>query len=49
MKGVKKHGQGSWAEILSDTELRFFATRSSTDLKDKWKNLEKSGRIDEYR
>ena len=37
--GVIKHGEGFWADILSDPELYFYGSRTQIDLKDKWRNL----------
>ena len=38
-QGVRKHGAGNWAKMLSDPSLRFNPHRSSVSLKDKWRNL----------
>lgn len=40
VKGVRKYGKGSWRKIMQDQSLKFYE-RSATDLKDKWRNLEK--------
>lgn len=40
VRGVRKYGKGSWKKILQDETLSF-SERSATDLKDKWRNLEK--------
>jgi hypothetical protein len=40
VKGVRKYGKGSWRKIMQDESLTFYE-RSATDLKDKWRNLEK--------
>ncbi|CAM9272777.1 unnamed protein product [Chrysoparadoxa australica] len=40
INGVKDHGVGAWATILSDRGDSF-NNRSSVDLKDKWRNLSK--------
>lgn len=45
VKGVRKYGKGSWRKIMQDESLKFYE-RSATDLKDKWRNLEK--KKDEY-
>lgn len=37
--GVLKYGKGKWAEILATYD---FGDRTSVDLKDKWRNLEKA-------
>ena len=45
-KGVKKHGKGKWALIHSDYHHVFnILGRTQVDLKDKWRNLEKSGSV----
>ena len=45
-KGVKKHGKGKWALIHSDYHHVFkIFGRTQVDLKDKWRNLEKSGSV----
>merc|ERR1711916_71393 len=48
VEGVKKHGAGHWSDIVSDSTLTFSPKRTNVDLKDKWKNLLKSGKIGEY-
>ncbi|MES1918886.1 hypothetical protein MHBO_000781 [Bonamia ostreae] len=48
VEGVKKHGAGSWSEIKSDETLTFSPRRTNVDLKDKWKNMVKSGKFQEY-
>merc|ERR1711916_210050 len=48
VEGVKKHGAGHWSDIVSDSKLTFSPKRTNVDLKDKWKNLLKSGKIGEY-
>jgi hypothetical protein len=40
VKGIRKYGKGSWRKIMQDETLKFHE-RSATDLKDKWRNLEK--------
>eukprot|EP00002_Diphylleia_rotans_P009062 TRINITY_DN1906_c0_g4_i1.p1 TRINITY_DN1906_c0_g4~~TRINITY_DN1906_c0_g4_i1.p1 ORF type:complete len:480 (-),score=71.06 TRINITY_DN1906_c0_g4_i1:127-1566(-) len=42
IEGVKRFGIGNWTKILSNYE---FQGRKALDLKDKWRNLAKSGRI----
>lgn len=37
--GVRKHGEGVWANILKDKSLHFNKKRTIVDLKDKWRNL----------
>ncbi len=37
--GVERHGEGHWSAILSDPNLRFHASRTQVDLKDKWRNM----------
>ncbi len=39
-------GTGSWADILAQHRATFHPTRSSVDLKDKWRNLVKVGTSD---
>mmetsp|Transcript_16749 Transcript_16749/g.25148 ORF Transcript_16749/g.25148 Transcript_16749/m.25148 type:complete len:552 (-) Transcript_16749:122-1777(-) len=47
MEGIRKHGVGSWAEILQDPELSFrFCGRTNVNLKDKYRNLKKIGVLD---
>ena len=36
-------GTGSWADILAQHRAVFHPTRTSVDLKDKWRNLVKVG------
>ncbi|KAJ1472387.1 hypothetical protein T484DRAFT_1975465 [Baffinella frigidus] len=43
IKGVKRFGKGKWKEILEAYEFR--NNRSTVDVKDKWRNLEKTGRV----
>lgn len=38
---VTVHGTGSWADILAQHRAIFHPTRTSVDLKDKWRNLVK--------
>ena len=38
-QGVDRHGEGHWAAILQDSSLRFHASRTQVDLKDKWRNM----------
>ena len=45
VRGVKKYGKGKWKPILQDDNFEF-NERSTTDLKDKYRNLEK--RISEF-
>ncbi len=45
VRGVRKYGKGAWKRILLDEGLTF-ENRSATDLKDKWRNLER--RREEY-
>jgi len=42
-KGVQTHGAGSWALIRAN----FVTTRSNVDIKDKWRNLQRHGRLKE--
>jgi len=43
-RGVRKFGQGQWAKI----KLQYnFVDRTSVDLKDKWRNMIRKGRIHE--
>lgn len=43
IEGVQEYGKGSWAEILAAFE--FNDCRTSVNLKDKWRNLEKASRV----
>ena len=44
--GVKKHGKGKWALIHAQYHDIFkILGRTQVDLKDKWRNLEKSGQV----
>eukprot|EP00730_Choanoeca_flexa_P016466 TRINITY_DN7783_c0_g1_i1.p1 TRINITY_DN7783_c0_g1~~TRINITY_DN7783_c0_g1_i1.p1 ORF type:complete len:615 (+),score=155.10 TRINITY_DN7783_c0_g1_i1:36-1880(+) len=43
--GVEKHGEGRWMEILSDDKYNF-GDRTNVDLKDKYRNLRRSGRVE---
>ena len=44
--GVKKHGKGKWALIHAQYHDVFkILGRTQVDLKDKWRNLEKSGQV----
>ena len=45
-KGVQKYGVGNWAVIKKDPTFHF-TSRTSVNLKDKWRNLEKAGRLKE--
>ena len=38
VRGVAKYGKGCWKKILEDENFAF-NNRTSTDLKDKWRNL----------
>lgn len=40
--GVQKHGKGQWSVILAELKSHFAETRTSVDLKDKYRNLEKN-------
>ena len=41
IESVIVRGTGSWADILAQHRAVFHPTRSSVDLKDKWRNLVK--------
>ncbi|KAL4441879.1 hypothetical protein ABPG77_003795 [Micractinium sp. CCAP 211/92] len=44
---VKLHGRGSWALIEKEGADMFQGRRKQVDLKDKWRNIVKAGRINE--
>mmetsp|Transcript_41924 Transcript_41924/g.58603 ORF Transcript_41924/g.58603 Transcript_41924/m.58603 type:complete len:125 (-) Transcript_41924:1305-1679(-) len=44
LDGIKKHGQGEWKKILEDPQYTF-QLRTTVDLKDKHRNLVKSGKL----
>ena len=43
VRGLRRHGPGKWALILSDYD--FNANRTSVDLKDKFRNMLRRGEI----
>jgi hypothetical protein len=40
-RGVATHGVGNWKPILDEPQLSFESYRNNTDLKDKWRNMQK--------
>lgn len=47
MAGYAKFGTG-WHAILDYSKRKFDSVRTAVDLKDKWRNLEKSGYLDQF-
>eukprot|EP00899_Mesostigma_viride_P002501 jgi/Mesvir1/12251/Mv00468-RA.2 len=44
LQEVKKHGLGNWKPVLSNNAEQFVG-RTTVDLKDKWRNLVKAGKV----
>ena len=40
---VQQHGKGKWRKVLEEGAATFDTHRTTVDLKDKWRNLERSG------
>uniref|UniRef100_A0A1J3J3V5 MYB transcription factor n=1 Tax=Noccaea caerulescens TaxID=107243 RepID=A0A1J3J3V5_NOCCA len=46
LAGIAKHGVGKWSEIVDDPVLSAqLAGRNNIQLKDKWRNIQKRGRL----
>jgi hypothetical protein len=44
-QGVALHGTGAWAAIIAAGRDIFAAQRTNVDLKDKWRNMVRSGEV----
>mmetsp|Transcript_25962 Transcript_25962/g.72696 ORF Transcript_25962/g.72696 Transcript_25962/m.72696 type:complete len:231 (+) Transcript_25962:428-1120(+) len=42
LKGIERHGLGTWSKILTDSQLSFPESANQVTLKDKWRNLSKT-------